>query len=175
MSADLRPRASESLSLTGGLIGVEGLLDVLVCVFEELSRSAVAGEKPAACFREERDFLVLSNSPWITKLHFAFQGEGHLYLIMDFYAGGDFLTLMSRFGDRLPEDLAQFYLAELALAISSVHELGYIHRDVKPDNVLLDASGHIKLADFGSCLCLGTEGQVSTARALHKQWPSKPN
>lgn len=50
------------------------------------------------------------------------------YLVMDYYAGGDLLTLLSRFEDRLPPELAQFYLAEMVLAIHSLHQLGYIHR-----------------------------------------------
>ncbi|XP_059814345.1 serine/threonine-protein kinase MRCK alpha-like [Hypanus sabinus] len=117
-------------------------------------------------FREEHEILVNGDSRWITKLHFAFQDEDHLYFIMDYYAGGDFLTLLSRFGDRFPEDMARFYLAELALAIGSVHDLGYIHRDVKPDNILLDVNGHIKLADFGSCLQMTKDGYVHSAVAV---------
>lgn len=50
-----------------------------------------------------------------------------------------------------PERVAQFYLTELVLAISSVHSLGFIHRDIKPDNILIDVTGHIKLTDFGLC------------------------
>lgn len=56
-------------------------------------------------------------------LHAALQ-----YLVMDYYAGGDLLTLLSRFEDRLPPELAQFYLAEMVLAIHSLHQLGYVHR-----------------------------------------------
>ena len=56
--------------------------------------------------------------------------------------------------------MARFYLAEMILAIDSVHSLGYVHRDIKPDNVLLTRQGHIRLADFGSCLKLDAEGKV---------------
>ncbi|XP_064292905.1 serine/threonine-protein kinase Genghis Khan isoform X2 [Plodia interpunctella] len=119
-----------------------------------------------ACFQEERDVLVFGDRRWITNLHYAFQDEHNLYLVMDYYCGGDLLTLLSKFEDRLPEDMAKFYIAEMVLAIQSVHELKYVHRDIKPDNVLLDASGHIRLADFGSCLRLGEDGKVQSNVAV---------
>lgn len=85
---------------------------------------------------------------------------------MDYYCGGDLLTLLSKFEDRLPEDMAKFYIAEMVLAISSIHELKYVHRDIKPDNLVLDVSGHIRLADFGSCLKLGPGGTVQSNVAV---------
>uniref|UniRef100_A0AAY4BFT5 non-specific serine/threonine protein kinase n=1 Tax=Denticeps clupeoides TaxID=299321 RepID=A0AAY4BFT5_9TELE len=118
-----------------------------------------------ACFREERDVLVNGDSQWITTLHYAFQDDNFLYLVMDYYVGGDLLTLLSKFEDRLPEDMARFYLAEMVLAIDSVHQLHYVHRDIKPDNILLDMNGHIRLADFGSCLKLMEDGTVSTVQS----------
>ncbi|XP_048386634.1 serine/threonine-protein kinase MRCK alpha-like isoform X8 [Stegostoma tigrinum] len=119
-----------------------------------------------ACFREERDVLVNGDSQWITTLHYAFQDENYLYLVMDYYVGGDLLTLLSKFEDRLPEDMAKFYLAEMVLAIDSVHQLHYVHRDIKPDNILLDVNGHIRLADFGSCLKLMEDGTVQSSVAV---------
>ncbi|XP_059497485.1 serine/threonine-protein kinase MRCK alpha-like isoform X2 [Stegostoma tigrinum] len=119
-----------------------------------------------ACFREERDILVKGDSQWITTLHYAFQDEQYLYLVMDYYAGGDLLTLLSKFEDRLPEDMARFYIAEMVLAVHSIHQLNYVHRDIKPDNVLIDMNGHVRLADFGSCLQLGLDGTVETSVAV---------
>ncbi|XP_019630760.1 PREDICTED: serine/threonine-protein kinase MRCK alpha-like isoform X4 [Branchiostoma belcheri] len=119
-----------------------------------------------ACFMEERDVLVKGDKRWITKLHYAFQDEDYLYLVMDYYSGGDLLTLLSKFEDRLPEDMARFYVAEMILAVDSIHRLGYVHRDIKPDNVLLDVNGHIRLADFGSCLKLGEDGTVQSSVAV---------
>ncbi|KAI5704339.1 hypothetical protein M8J75_004181 [Diaphorina citri] len=119
-----------------------------------------------ACFQEERDVLVYGDRRWITNLHYAFQDDSNLYLVMDYYCGGDLLTLLSKFEDRLPEDMAKFYIAEMVLAIASIHDLHYVHRDIKPDNVLLDANGHIRLADFGSCLRLGGDGTVQSNVAV---------
>ncbi|XP_035893745.1 serine/threonine-protein kinase Genghis Khan isoform X4 [Anopheles stephensi] len=119
-----------------------------------------------ACFREERDVLVFGDRRWITNLHYAFQDDINLYLIMDYYCGGDLLTLLSKFEDRLPEDMARFYIAEMVLAIHSIHELKYVHRDIKPDNIVLDASGHVRLADFGSCMRLGPQGTVQSNVAV---------
>ncbi|XP_059522087.1 myotonin-protein kinase isoform X2 [Myotis daubentonii] len=119
-----------------------------------------------SCFREERDVLVNGDRRWITQLHFAFQDENYLYLVMEYYVGGDLLTLLSKFGERIPAEMARFYLAEIVMAIDSVHRLGYVHRDIKPDNILLDRCGHIRLADFGSCLKLRADGMVRSLVAV---------
>ncbi|XP_052270982.1 serine/threonine-protein kinase MRCK alpha-like isoform X3 [Dreissena polymorpha] len=119
-----------------------------------------------ACFKEERDVLVYGDHRWITNLHYAFQDDNYLYLVMDYYVGGDLLTLLSKFEDRIPEDMCKFYIAEMVLAINSLHQLKYVHRDIKPDNVLLDLSGHIVLADFGSCLKLLEDGTVQSSVAV---------
>uniref|UniRef100_A0A8C1NBT8 non-specific serine/threonine protein kinase n=1 Tax=Cyprinus carpio TaxID=7962 RepID=A0A8C1NBT8_CYPCA len=119
-----------------------------------------------ACFREERNVLVNGDCQWITTLHYAFQDDNHLYLVMDYYVGGDLLTLLSKFEDRLPEDMAKFYVAEMVLAIHSIHQQRYVHRDIKPDNVLLDMNGHIRLADFGSCLKMMQDGTVQSSVAV---------
>lgn len=119
-----------------------------------------------ACFQEEREVLVHGDKRWITNLYYSFQDDSNLYLVMDYYCGGDLLTLLSKFEDRLPEDMAKFYITEMILAIDCIHKLNYVHRDIKPDNVLLDANGHIRLADFGSCLKLLEDGTVQSNVAV---------
>ncbi|XP_036451227.1 myotonin-protein kinase isoform X2 [Colossoma macropomum] len=119
-----------------------------------------------ACYQEEREVLLKGDRRWITELHYAFQDDNYLYLAMDYYVGGDLLTLLSKFGDRIPEDMAQFYLAEMVMAIDSVHRLGYVHRDIKPDNILLTADGHVRLGDFGSCLQLQDDGLIHSSLAV---------
>ena len=100
--------------------------------------------------KAERDVLVRARNPWIVDLKYSFQDEKHLYLIMEFLAGGDLMTLLMR-KDILSEDESRFYIAETILSIETVHNLNYIHRDLKPDNILLDKEGHVKLTDFGLC------------------------
>ncbi|XP_010807039.1 ribosomal protein S6 kinase alpha-2 isoform X4 [Bos taurus] len=96
----------------------------------------------------ERDILAEVNHPFIVKLHYAFQTEGKLYLILDFLRGGDLFTRLSKEVMFTEEDV-KFYLAELALALDHLHGLGIIYRDLKPENILLDEEGHIKITDFG--------------------------
>lgn len=98
--------------------------------------------------RTERKVLSLVNHPFIMKLHYAFQSEDKLYLVLDYCPGGELFFHLSRFR-RFPERVARFYSAELLLAIGHLHKRGIIYRDLKPENVLLDADGHVKLGDFG--------------------------
>nr|BAE28414.1 unnamed protein product [Mus musculus] len=96
----------------------------------------------------ERDILADVNHPFVVELHYAFQTEGKLYLILDFLRGGDLFTRLSKEVMFTEEDV-KFYLAELALGLDHLHSLGIIYRDLKPENILLDEEGHIKLTDFG--------------------------
>lgn len=80
------------------------------------------------------------------------------------------LSLLNRIdGQVLSEEDARFYLAEMVLALNTLHSMGYVHRDVKPENILLDRLGHIKLADFGSSAKLDPTGLVRNAMAIGTQ------
>ena len=78
----------------------------------------------------------------------SFQDLGNLYLVMEYMPGGDFLGLLIR-ENILHESVARFYIAEMILAVEEAHRLMFIHRDIKPDNFLISASGHLKISDFG--------------------------
>nr|XP_023849645.1 ribosomal protein S6 kinase 2 alpha-like isoform X1 [Salvelinus alpinus] len=80
----------------------------------------------------ERDILADVNHPFVVKLHYAFQTEGKLYLILDFLRGGDLFTRLSKEVMFTEEDV-KFYLAELALGLDHLHSLGIIYRDLKPE------------------------------------------
>lgn len=96
----------------------------------------------------ERDILATSKHQYLVHLHYAFQDPDNLFLAMDYLPGGDFRSFLNN-SQPLDSDSIQFYMAEMVLAVGSLHDLGYIHRDVKPENFLISGSGHIKLADFG--------------------------
>ena len=99
--------------------------------------------------RAERDFLVASaKSRWVVPLIASFQDSQNLYLVMEYMVGGDFLGLLMRQGI-LPERATRWYIAEMILCVEEAHKLLWIHRDVKPDNFLISASGHLRIADFG--------------------------
>jgi protein-serine/threonine kinase len=113
-----------------------------------MSKGLMLENKQAAHVRAERDVLAANDSSWLVSLYCSFQDRDHLYLLMEYLPGGDMMGLLIA-KDIFPEPMARFYVAECVLAIESVHALGFIHRDIKPDNILFDAQGHVKLSDFG--------------------------
>ena len=98
--------------------------------------------------RDEQLLMSKVKSPWIVELKSSFQEGDYLFLVMEFLAGGDLMSLLIK-KDILTENEAKFYIAEIILAIESIHKLDCIHRDIKPDNILIGKNGHIKLSDFG--------------------------
>ncbi|KAL1841597.1 hypothetical protein VTJ49DRAFT_6907 [Mycothermus thermophilus] len=95
--------------------------------------------------RAERDLLVASEgSRWVVPFVASFQDVSNLYLVMEYMPGGDFLNLLIR-ENVLAEPVARFYIAEIILCVEAAHNLKCIHRDIKPDNFLVSASGHLKI------------------------------
>ncbi|WOL07872.1 serine/threonine-protein kinase tricorner-like [Canna indica] len=121
-----------------------------VYAMKKLKKSEMLRRGQVEHVKAERNLLAEVDSAYIVKLYFSFQDEEYLYLIMEYLPGGDVMTLLMR-KDILTEDEARFYVAETVLAIESIHKHNYIHRDIKPDNLLLDRKGHMKLSDFGLC------------------------
>ncbi|XP_055988993.1 serine/threonine-protein kinase LATS2 [Sorex fumeus] len=115
-----------------------------------LRKKDVLNRNQVAHVKAERDILAEADNEWVVKLYYSFQDKESLYFVMDYIPGGDMMSLLIRM-EVFPEHLARFYIAELTLAIESVHKMGFIHRDIKPDNILIDLDGHIKLTDFGLC------------------------
>lgn len=136
-----------------------------------LRKTDMVAKEQLAHVRAERDILVEADHTWVVKMYYSFQDPVNLYLIMEFLPGGDMMTLLMK-KDTLSEEVTQFYIAETALAIDSIHNCGFIHRDIKPDNLLLDARGHIKLSDFGLCTGLKKSHRTEFYRDLSQASPS---
>lgn len=146
-------REYESLSIIGrGAFG-----EVHVCrkiktgeivAIKKIKKNVLIKKNQVIHIMNEQQFMSKVKSPWIVDLKASFQEQEYLYLVMEYCPGGDLMNLFIE-KDILPEKEAKFYLAELILAIESIHKLDCIHRDIKPDNILIDADGHIKLSDFG--------------------------
>ncbi|XP_022846773.1 serine/threonine-protein kinase tricorner-like isoform X1 [Olea europaea var. sylvestris] len=121
-----------------------------VYAMKKLKKSEMLRRGQVEHVKAERNLLAEVDSNCIVKLYCSFQDEEYLYLIMEYLPGGDMMTLLMR-KDILIEEDAKFYVGETVLAIESIHKHNYIHRDIKPDNLLLDRDGHMKLSDFGLC------------------------
>ena len=98
--------------------------------------------------RTERNVLGYVRHRFIVGLKMAFQTRDKLFFVLDYCAGGELFFHLGKLG-KFPEVRARFYAAEITLALGYVHELDIIYRDLKPENVLLDAMGHVRLTDFG--------------------------
>jgi len=132
-----------------------------------MDKSHIVREGKAKYVSNERTLLAsrLTGHPGIVKLCFTFQDTYSLYLGLELCPGGDLYWQLKRSeGGVMPEDKVRFYVSEILEAVQYCHEKGVIHRDVKPENVLLDAEGHVKLCDFGSALDL--RPQPTSALAL---------
>jgi len=121
-----------------------------LCAMKTLRKLEVLKRNQVAHVKAERDILAEAECEWVVKLYYSFQDRDNLYFVMEYIPGGDLMSLLIKFGI-FNEPLARFYISELVMAIESVHKMGFIHRDIKPDNILIDRHGHIKLTDFGLC------------------------
>lgn len=110
--------------------------------------------------------MTVADRQWIVTLHYSFQDDEYLYMIMEFCSSGDLMGLLIR-KDIFSERATKFYIAEMILGISSLHRLGYVHRDLKPDNFLLTSQGHVKLTDMG--LCKKLDGTIKLGKAPRRQ------
>jgi serum/glucocorticoid-regulated kinase 2 len=119
-----------------------------IFALKTLKKNKLKEAKQIQHTKTERKILEFVNHPFIVSLKFAFQSDTKLYLVMDYYNGGE-LFYHLRKNKRFNEEQAKFYLAQIILAIEFLHKNKVIYRDIKPENIILDNKGYIKLTDFG--------------------------
>ena len=113
-----------------------------------LRKDKILGQNLLKYALTERNVLSYVAHPFIVKLHYAFQTSDKLFLILDYCPGGDLGWHLQR-EKRFSEYRARIYMCEIVLAVEELHRRSILFRDLKPDNVLLDGEGHVRLTDFG--------------------------
>ncbi len=154
----LRTRVSAKNFTPIKIIGRGAFGEVRLCRTEDneivavkkLKKTEIVFKNQIRHLMTEKELMQEARVEWVPELKCTFQDEKYLYLVMEYLAGGDMMNLLIQ-KDVLAEEAAKFYIAELIVAVDSVHKMNYIHRDLKPDNILIDKSGHVKLSDFGLC------------------------
>eukprot|EP00419_Tripos_fusus_P067394 CAMPEP_0172922238 /NCGR_PEP_ID=MMETSP1075-20121228/207435_1 /TAXON_ID=2916 /ORGANISM="Ceratium fusus, Strain PA161109" /LENGTH=517 /DNA_ID=CAMNT_0013782527 /DNA_START=38 /DNA_END=1591 /DNA_ORIENTATION=+ len=122
-----------------------------VFAMKQMNKKDMIYKNQAHNVRAEKDALSIAKDNWVIGLHYTFQDDVFLYMVMDYLPGGDLMTHLMR-KDTFNETETRFYIAELVEAVDYIHtNLHYIHRDIKPDNIVFDSDGHILLLDFGLC------------------------
>nr|CCD13451.1 unnamed protein product [Trypanosoma congolense IL3000] len=113
-----------------------------------LKKREVLKTKQVQHLSQEKQILMELSHPFIVNMMCSFQDENRVYFVLEFVVGGEVFTHLRSYG-RFPNDVAKFYHAELVLVFEYLHSKDIIYRDLKPENLLLDGKGHVKMTDFG--------------------------
>ena len=132
---------------TGKVFLVKSQYDGNVYAMKVTKKSDMIKQNKIKRLLTQREILITSQHPFIVTLHWCWHEKDAIYFIMDYCEGGDLYGLIRKY-KRLTEKSVKFYCAEVLVALEYLHSMGYIYRDLKPENVLIDLDGHIKLADF---------------------------
>ncbi|KAI8331213.1 kinase-like domain-containing protein [Chlamydoabsidia padenii] len=127
---------------------VQSRVNVRYYAIKVLKKTEVVRLKQVEHTNNEKHILEGVGHPFIVNLWGTFQDDNHLFMVMDYIPGGELFSILRR-SQRFPDHVAKFYAAEVVLAIEYLHSKDIIYRDLKPENLLLDAQGHIKITDFG--------------------------
>ena len=149
---------------------------------KEMSKLKVIDKKSIKSINSERELLSKLHHPFIVNMHYAFQDNENLYLVMDLLSGGDLRFHISRH-KRFSEEQTRFFLCGIIFSLEYIHSHNIIHRDIKPENLVLDENGYIRLTDFGiakenmpdnSSETSGTPGYMSpeVIKSLNHSFPA---
>ena len=115
---------------------------------KEMSKRKILDKKSEKSINSERKFLSILNHPFIVNIHYAFQDNDNLYLVMDMLSGGDLRYHCSRYRT-FSEEQTRFFIACIIYSLEYIHFNNVIHRDIKPENLVLDDKGYVRVTDFG--------------------------
>ncbi len=150
---------------------------------KEMSKLKIIDKKSEKSINSEREFLSFLQHPFIVNMHYAFQDNNNLYLVMDMLSGGDLRYHISRYR-RFSEEQTRFFIACMVYTLEYIHGNNVIHRDIKPENLVLDDKGYVRITDFGiakenkpdnSSETSGTPGYISpeVMRGKNHSFPVK--
>ena len=115
---------------------------------KQMSKVKIIDKKSIKSINSERELLSKIYNPFIVNMHYAFQDDKYLYLVMDLMSGGDLRYHISMH-KKFSEEQTRFFICGITLSLEYIHQNNIIHRDVKPENLVLDENGYIRLTDFG--------------------------
>ncbi|EER11993.1 cAMP-dependent protein kinase catalytic subunit, putative [Perkinsus marinus ATCC 50983] len=130
------------------VVKLKGSEDRSPMALKMLKKSEVIRLKQVDHVKAEKSILSMIEHPYIVNLLTSFQDDRRLYMLMEYVNGGELFSYLRKEG-RLSNDHAKFYAAEILLAFQYLHDQDIIYRDLKPENLLIDSSGHVKVTDFG--------------------------
>lgn len=139
-----------------------------VFAMKVVSRAMLSQKNAMGKMKTERDILAEIENPFVVKMFYSFTSKEKVFIVMEYLPGGDLFSLLQNLGT-LGEDMARFYVAETILALEYLHSISVVHRDIKPDNLLISKTGHIKLVDFGLSHkgLLASEFDLSLSLVIH--------
>ena len=130
-------------------------------VLKGVSKQSIVKHNDFRHINNEKDLLKLMNSPFCVKLFGTFQDRKNVYFALELCPGGELFQRLQR-KTCFPLDEAKFYVCEVLIALEHVQSLGFVYRDLKPENVMLDEDGHCKLVDFGFSRPCPVDGKMQT-------------
>ena len=139
------------------MVGSGGFSKVYLCRFKKdgnfyamkvIDKDVIVKNKKKNIIMNERNIMKTSKHPFVIDMKFAFETAKYLIFVVEYCPGGELFGLIKKY-KRLSEEVSRFYIIEIFLGLSYLHQNNVVYRDIKPENILLGQDGHVKIADLG--------------------------